>query len=226
MIGRIARDEPGGQRSVDIFLGIFPFAFVAMWLGITTVLSIIAGWFDLARQYPDRDEEALRIFRFQSGQMRGVSMSRLLRLEPCSSGLRIGIFRLFGPFDRDLFVPWSEISVERRSSLLFGELAKLRFGRRFGGLTLLGHVANKIARVVPAEWPEPGPFPKETVGQALIGVMRLWGIPAIFAASFFVLVPRLIASGGATPPVAVAILFPVIVMGVAAAFSVVSRLRD
>jgi hypothetical protein len=37
-----------------------------------------------------------------------------LKLSPCSSGLRLGIVRLFGPFCRDFLVPWDEISVVRK----------------------------------------------------------------------------------------------------------------
>jgi len=38
---------------------VFPLLFVAMWLLITTILSLVSGWFWLAAKFPNRPEEPL-----------------------------------------------------------------------------------------------------------------------------------------------------------------------
>jgi hypothetical protein len=72
-------------------------------------------------------EPMLRV-RWQSGSMGlGVSMSGILTLGVCPSGLRVGIMRVFGPFCRDFFVLWEDIRITRRT-VLFWPVAKLQFG--------------------------------------------------------------------------------------------------
>jgi hypothetical protein len=195
-----------------------------MWLAVTSILAAKSGWYRLMRQYPDRNEGPVLVLRFQSGRLGGVSMSRILRLTPCPSGLRVGIWKLFGPFSKDFFVPWDEIRIERRSRFIF-KVADLRFGNGVGKLSLFGHVADRLARSVPGHWPEAGPFPEETKSQALWEVLKIWAVGTIFAALFFIVVPMLAAPKGGRPPIAVAILFPAIVLGVRALFSYFARIK-
>src|SRR4051794_6773901 len=104
------------------FMTVFPFFFVGLWLFVTTVLGFLSGWFDLQRHYPKGDEPALLTLRWRSGSMgMGVSLSGILTLSACSSGLRIGIFRLFGLFQRPFFVPWDEIEAEQ-TTLFFAPM--------------------------------------------------------------------------------------------------------
>ncbi|HEV2562915.1 MAG TPA: hypothetical protein VGT78_12315 [Rhizomicrobium sp.] len=151
-------------------------------------------------------------------------MSRILRLDPCPSGLRVGIWKLFGPFSKDFFVPWDEIRIERKNWFLF-KVAELRFGNDVGKLSLFGHVADRLARSVPGHWPEAGSFPKESKSQALWEVLKVWAAGTVFAALFFTIVPMFAAPKGARPPIAVAIFFPAIVLGVRALFSYFARIR-
>jgi hypothetical protein len=37
----------------------FPAFFILMWLGITTLLGFLSGWFFLMSRYPNRKEQAL-----------------------------------------------------------------------------------------------------------------------------------------------------------------------
>jgi hypothetical protein len=80
--------------------------FAAMWLAMTTLLGAMSGWNGLEARYPDTGEPALLVLRGRSGQMgKGVNMSGILRLSACRSGLRIGIARMFGPFQKPFLVP-------------------------------------------------------------------------------------------------------------------------
>ena len=94
----------------DNFPVVFPFLFVALWLTITTILGVLSGWFRLMATFPNQPGEPLLRVRGQSGSMAlGIGMKSILTLSVCSSGLRVGITRVFGPFCRDFFVPWEAI---------------------------------------------------------------------------------------------------------------------
>jgi hypothetical protein len=165
-----------------------------------------------------RDEIPLLALKGLSGSMGlGVSMGGILRLSACRSGLRIGMFRLFGPFCRDFFVPWSELGVSRKT--FFGwKYAEIRFGECFAKLQIPGRVADQLWRAIPESWPENGSKPlPETRRQAFSEIFKKWAMMTALASAFFLITPHLMGSRGAGIPAAVAILFPAIVFGLGSA---------
>jgi hypothetical protein len=195
------------------FLIVFPL----FWFAVTMLLSLISGWFGLMERFPNCPEDPLLTLTGQSGSLGKVSMSRILTLSVCRAGLRIGIMRIFGPFSRDFLVPWNEITVTR-ANRVFWKVAKLSFGRpSIRTLTLQSQVADRLARAAGVRWPESGSFPEETDNQALSRVVKQWLAASCFAAAFFCIAPRMVGPKGVNgPPVAVAVLFPAIVFGIAA----------
>jgi hypothetical protein len=195
----------------------FPLFFVSLWLTVTTLLAVLSGWFRLMAKFPNQPMEPILRVRGQSGWMGlGVSMSGILTLAVCPSGLRVGIMRVFGPFCRDFFVPWEDIRVVRRT-VLFWPVAKLQFGSpAIGSLTIPAHVAIRLARAAMGRWPEIGPFPEERPRDTFRRLLTQWAATTCAAALFFTLVPLAVAPTGGRPPIVVAILFPAIVFGVVA----------
>jgi hypothetical protein len=193
----------------------FPLFFVLMWLSVTTLLGVLSGWFVLMRHYPDRVETPVHTFSGQSGSMNRVSMRSILKLSVCPSGLRVGIMRVFGPFCRDLFVPWNEMIVVREEKF-FMRVARITIGQPIiGQLTIPAEVADRIARCADGHWPEVGPFPQEANGQAATRILKQWAVMTIVAAAFFIVAPRFLMPSGATPPpIILAVAFPAIVFGV------------
>lgn len=190
----------------------FVLLFVALWLAVDTVLSLLSGWFWLMIKFPDQPAEPILRVRGQSGSMGlGVACQGILTLSVCSSGLRVGIMRAFGPFCRNFFVPWESLTVTR-TTFLFWPRAKLRFGKPvIGRLTISGGLANRLARATMGRWPEAGPFPKEQRRAVFRRLLIEWAALTCFAAFFFLFAqPR-----GDSLPISVAILFPAIVFGVA-----------
>src|SRR5262245_19951151 len=112
-------------------------------------------------QYPDQSAEPILRLRCQSGAMGlGVNMNRVLILSVCPNGLRVGMMRVFGPFCRSFLVPWENIAIVRKTTLL-GSVAKLEFGNpAIGTLRISSRTANRLARAANERWPERGPFPK------------------------------------------------------------------
>jgi hypothetical protein len=63
--------------------------FLLMWLLVCVILGFLSGWYSLMRAFPDRSyEEPLAVFKGESGMVGLVSMSGVLKLNPCPSGLR------------------------------------------------------------------------------------------------------------------------------------------
>jgi hypothetical protein len=195
----------------------FLVCFPLIWFAVTLILSFLSGWFALMERYPDQAEDALTVLANQSGSLGAVSMRSILTLSVCRSGLRVAIMRIFGPFCRNFFVPWTEITVTR-GDRFFWTFAKLTFGHpSVGRLTVFAHTADRMARAAGDHWPEPGPFPEETGGEVFSRIAKQWAAMTVLAATFFIIVPRLLGAKGANaPPIAVAVLFPAVVFGIAA----------
>jgi hypothetical protein len=141
---------------VYIAVALFSLLFIALALGIGSLIGLVSGWYSLQSRYPDQPGEPVLKLRFQSGMMGQVraTLRNVLTLSVCPLGLRVGMWRLMGPFCRDFFVPWQEISVER-SPTLFGQGARLTFGSpAVGSLFLSGSVADRLARAAGERWPE------------------------------------------------------------------------
>ncbi|WP_309621774.1 hypothetical protein [Novosphingobium sp.] len=107
----------------NALLAIFPFLFVGLWVGSTALLGAMSGWYRLQDRFPDRPEQQPIIrLRFQSASFGDsrfavANYGNCLRYDVCPSGLRVGISRIFGPFSRPFFVPWSQIKIEKKSFL-------------------------------------------------------------------------------------------------------------
>jgi hypothetical protein len=197
-------------------MSIFPVFFIGLWLLMTIVFGLMSGWYGLMSRFPNRPETPIRRFKNLSGSMgAGVNMSGILKISVCPSGLRIGIWRIFGPFCRDFFVPWSQLRVIRRNRILW-QVAELNFGSsRAGRLKIEGYMANRLARAAAERWPEAGSFPPESAGQAFFGVFIQWLAVTTFAGLFFFLAPRLAGGSETTfPPIWIGFLFPAIVFGI------------
>ena len=196
-----------------------------MLLTITTALGLFSGWYFLMIRYPNREETELLSLKGLSGSVGLVRMNRILNISVCPTGLRIGMMRVFGIWCRKFFVPWEEITIKRKDGF-FGPAAELQFGNPFRGrLRIPAHVADRLARASLGRWPEPGPFTQETNAQAFNSIVRQWLALTLFAATFFLVVPRIMSPDANFPPVSVAILFPAVVIGFASAFEYFRRTK-
>jgi hypothetical protein len=197
---------------------VFPIFFVGMWLLISTLLGVMSGWFNLQQWYADdNSEEPLLKLGWQSGVMGvGVNLNGILTLAAKRSGLSIRIWRIFGPFQKPLLVPWSEISAEPARSF-FTQMVKLGLGNPPNGRlkinaatwSKLVAVAGPIAKV---------PLPPATAVSRKSMALRMfleWVVITAGAATFFWFAPYFISPPGERVglPIVICILFPAIVFG-------------
>ena len=202
------------------FTAFFPVFFVALWLTMTAVLGFLSGWFRLMAAYPDQPEAPLLRLHFQSGMMgSGVSMKGVLTLSACPSGLRVGMLRVFGPWSRTFFVPWTSIAIVSQRGF-FEPAARLEFGvPAVGRLSVSARVATRLARASMGRWPEPEFPPPESRRDLVRRVLGQWAVSTGIAALFFTCAPKVLGARDAGPPVTVAILLPAIVFGLGAIVS-------
>jgi hypothetical protein len=123
--------------------------------------------------------------------------------------------RIFGPFCRDLFVPWEEMAVTRKDRF-FWKSATLQFGNPIAGkLSIESHVADRLAQASRGRWPEQGPIEQQTNKAVASRLFKQWVLMTVLAATFFIVVPMIVFPNGVELPIAVAILFPAVVFGIA-----------
>ncbi|MGH6614369.1 hypothetical protein [Sphingomonas sp.] len=200
------------DQSARLFIFLFPVLFIGGWLMITTMLGAMAGWFTLQQHYPAGNEPILLKLRARSGSMGpGVALSGILTLSAGPSGLRVGISRLFGPFQKPFFVPWQEIRTEAKT-FFFVPMTKLSFGNPANGtlkidarawLRLAAHSSG--AHAIKAE--------QISVGRAARGFFLRWSCMTLIVGGFFYLTSRV---GGAEGfPLLASFGFPGALYGIA-----------
>ena len=124
-----------------------PLLFVCIWVGVTTLIGYMSGWFTLMQQFPDRDEKPIVQLNWQSGFMgpTGVNFRNVLKIGVCSSGLRFGLLKIFGLFARDFFVPWHAMKATKKEYWM-RQVTELSFGKpEVGRLMVYGYTAGRIA---------------------------------------------------------------------------------
>jgi hypothetical protein len=211
--------------------------FAGLWLAITTLLGLLSGWFYLRWRFTDlgRDDrgDLLGSYKYQTAGMGiGVNLRNILTLEVYRLGLRLKILRVFGIFNRPIFIPWSEIRVERKWAL-WGKAAVLRFGNGgvFSKLVISPNLADELWNDVGDYWPEKGPLPEPPTRFVIIKRHFVyWLFMTAIVATFFIVVPRLFMNithqnnSNSYPPVWVAVLFPAVVFGFVYYFQCVSKI--
>lgn len=131
---------------------LYPIFFAALWLLVTMFLTWASGWKALEARFPDKPDETGRTIHMASGVLCGVSMRNILTLTACPMGLRVSVWKLFGPLDRPFLVPWEQIGVTRRGSGFWGHVI-LTFGGEHQ-LRVSTALADSLATAASGRWPE------------------------------------------------------------------------
>jgi hypothetical protein len=205
------------SESAQFFPYAFPVYFVGLWLVVTTMLGFLSGWNRLQSRYPSDGGAPILTLRSRSGSMgMGVNMSGILTLSACPSGLRVGIWKIFGPFQRPFLVPWKDIDAAPSRSL-FAPMIQLRFGMPEIGRLKIDARSWELLRAAAAQenTRDLPPAPEHVTAGATARAMLLqWAVITIGAGCFFYFVPRLQGWQEGLPPV-LCFAFPAVVFGLA-----------
>lgn len=101
-----------------LLIPIFLLAFVAIWLGVNLLLSVISGWRSLARQYRGLLPEAAAEISMASGMIRMVSYNHIINFTVGRHGIGMSLFPLFAVTSPPLSIPWQAIRDCRRYQLM------------------------------------------------------------------------------------------------------------
>ena len=129
----------------SLWFGLF---FIAMWVGISTLLSRIGGWSTLARRYRATEPSAGKRFNFVSGSMGQrvfpVNYRTCLFVTVNDRGFYLSIFFLFGFQSPPLFVPWSELESVEAKRLFFLNYTVIRVRDLWPIIWMRGHTGECI----------------------------------------------------------------------------------
>jgi hypothetical protein len=200
-----------GPEAAGFFV-FFPLVFAGWWLIATTVLMALAGWFSLARRFPATDEAPVLSLHMCSGMMGlGVSMSGILTLSACPSGLKVGIWRIFGPFCRPFLVPWDQLTAEP-ATVFFAPMTRLVFGRPpIGRLTISRSAWRRLATYAPGREHMADPQTPQGRAQLIRGLVLQWAIASVMIAAALA-IPM--GRAGVITRLPIALAFPMVVIGV------------
>jgi hypothetical protein len=197
------------------FFGIgFAFLFLGMWVAIVTMLGFMSGWFNLQQWYEAPSDKPLLKLRAQSGSMGlGVSLGGILTLSAHTRGLGVGIWRIFGPFQRSFLVPWDEIEAQPSRSF-FSPMVKLGLGKpAVGTLKISAHSWSRlVAAAGPAVGPNIASLPPPSRSSVARGLSLEWLVVATFFALFFTFATRSAADAENIPIEIIA--FPTVIFGI------------
>jgi hypothetical protein len=96
---------------IALLIPLFLLSFVALWMFVNLLLSLVSGWTVLAARYRTEQPFAGQVWTFQSGQMRLVSIRNCLTIGASREGLYLAMMALFRFRHPPLFIPWSQIQI-------------------------------------------------------------------------------------------------------------------
>jgi hypothetical protein len=146
------------QRLIDqhpfAFLAIFPIYFLWLWLLVGATISVIGGWFSLAKVYRTQVAFDGTKWRMQSGQMRWpANYNNVLTIGVSQQGLYLASMFLFRFMHPPIFVPWNEIKVRRKTGWVF-EYVILTMGHDLAiPLRVRAKLAAKLRESAGTYWP-------------------------------------------------------------------------
>jgi hypothetical protein len=112
------------QRFVNqhpsVFVAILPVYFLSLLLLVGATISLVGGWFSLAKIYRTRAAFHGAKWGMQSGKMRWLAnYNNVLTIGVNQQGLYLASMFLFRFMHPPLLVPWSEVKVQWRKGWLF-----------------------------------------------------------------------------------------------------------
>jgi len=136
------------------FAAIFPIYFLCLWFLVGATISVVGGWFSLAKLYRTRVPFNGAKWRMQSGQMRWrVNYNNALTIGASPEGLYLGSLFLFRFMHPPLLVPWSEIKVRRMKGWVF-EYVIFTLGHELAiPLRIRQKLAAKLREAAGNSWP-------------------------------------------------------------------------
>ena len=101
----------------------FPLFFVGLWLLVSTILSVMSGWTDLAKRFRSSRRPDGRTLSWQVVSVGFVPENGVTALVVGRDGLYLSSFLIFRFMRPPLLIPWSEVRLVSSRSF-FGRLER------------------------------------------------------------------------------------------------------
>jgi hypothetical protein len=132
---------------------ILPLYFATLWLGVSAILSFVAGWATLAKRFRCVKSFTGGYLTLQSGRMGMTNYGMCLTLGASAEGLYLAVMLPFRFCHPPLLIPWNEVSIGPPRGLLF-KFVRLGLGRDLDvPLRLRPGVVQKLKQAAGERWP-------------------------------------------------------------------------
>ena len=138
----------------SLLAAIIPIYLLSLWFLVAATISLIGGWFSLAKVYRTQVPFSGTKWKMQSGQMRWLAnYNNVLTLGVSPQGLYLASMFLFRFMHPPLLVPWSEIKVRRKKGWVF-ETVIFTMGHELAiPLRIREKLASKLRESAGNYWP-------------------------------------------------------------------------
>lgn len=132
--------------------------FVVLWLFVSWLISHLSGWVALARIYAATAKPSGVPVRLGVGRIGCSALGQFRNILTAwvgEQGLQLHMLFLFAVNSRDLYFPWTDVTV-RRGHHLFSDYVELHFRQAPDiPLRIYGVAAERLREAAGANWPEP-----------------------------------------------------------------------
>jgi hypothetical protein len=122
--------------------------FIGGWLAMSCLLSLLGGWYRLARRFRGKVRGSGKLYPFASigvGQGFGpVTYSHCAFVRFDDSGVSISVFPAFRFFHPPLFIPWNAIAACQRERFFFRKTTAIYFPDTRIRIRFVGKVGRDI----------------------------------------------------------------------------------
>ncbi|MFZ0773024.1 MAG: hypothetical protein WCA49_22580 [Candidatus Sulfotelmatobacter sp.] len=146
------------QRLIEqhpaVLFALSPLYFLCLWMLVGAIVSLVGGWFSLARVYRTQVAFTGAKWRMQSARMRWLmNYNNVLTIGANPQGLYLASMFLFRFMHPPLLVPWSEIKVRSKKGWVF-EYVTFTMGHELAiPLRIRGTLGAKLKEAAGSYWP-------------------------------------------------------------------------
>ena len=116
------------QFPPEAFVLVLVIGSVAFWCFLSFLLAFVSGWRRLAHSFGSDRPPSGKAFTWQTGIVGVVSYNRCLNIHVAREGLFLSAASLFRVGHKPLLIPWTAISNEEPTQILWANLTRFQVG--------------------------------------------------------------------------------------------------
>jgi hypothetical protein len=134
---------------------LFVLFFATLWCAVIFLIGRISGWALLAKRFRTDSQFPGQLWTWQSARFRwGCNFNNCLTVGAGPSGLYLSMLFLFRIGSPPLLIPWQEVTIRQRRTVLFFQLVELQLGREEQiPFTIREKLADSLRSAAGSSWP-------------------------------------------------------------------------